>query len=161
MNRRSFLEKSQVELSRARRLHRPLTLVLMDIDHFKQINDAHGHPCGDQVLVEFSKVCTENIREFDVFARFGGEEFILLMPEADLDQAFQVSERLRLSVAERSIHCDEGNISITASLGIATLGGEHDTLEQIIQRADQALYRAKQAGRNRSVIWEKSLEAET
>ena len=156
-NRRSFLEKAHLEINRASRHKNPLSVVLMDVDHFKNINDVHGHPSGDQVLINFARVCMENIREFDVFARFGGEEFALLMPETDDEQAYQVSERLRLSVAQSSIYVDDQAIPVTVSLGLSEFSADADTLDDILRRADQALYHAKQSGRNQTVVWQKSI----
>jgi diguanylate cyclase (GGDEF)-like protein len=157
-NRRYFLEAAETNIKRAARLKQPLALALMDIDHFKNINDTFGHPAGDQALIAFAKICQENIREFDVFARFGGEEFALLMPGIGSKQASQVVERLRLIVSESTLDLDLHSVSITVSLGIADLAGEHDTLDLILHRADQALYAAKQSGRNRVVVWQESLE---
>jgi diguanylate cyclase (GGDEF)-like protein len=155
-NRRHFLELADAELKRAVRFKHPLALMLADIDDFKHINDTLGHAAGDQVLIAFAKVCQRNTREIDVFARFGGEEFVLLMPETGREQAYEVAERLRLEVAQSLVAVDAHRISITLSLGIATLAGEQDTLELILQRADQALYSAKQSGRNRVVVWQVS-----
>jgi diguanylate cyclase (GGDEF)-like protein len=95
-----------------------------------------------------------NIREVDVFARFGGEEFALLMPETDIDQAYQVCERMRLNVARSSMKLDGQTVSITISLGISSMEDKRDTIDKILQRADQALYSSKQSGRNQTVIWQ-------
>jgi diguanylate cyclase (GGDEF)-like protein len=160
LNRRSFMEKAHVEFKRALRLKTHLSIALMDIDHFKDINDTYGHPTGDQALVNFAKLCVTNIREFDMFARFGGEEFALLMPEADAEQAFHVGERMRLNVARSVIDLDGQAASITISLGISSLVDEQDTLDKILRRADQALYHAKQSGRDQTVIWHSSIEEE-
>jgi diguanylate cyclase (GGDEF)-like protein/PAS domain S-box-containing protein len=158
-NRRNFLELAEAELKRAIRLKHPMALALIDIDHFKHINDTFGHPAGDQALIAFAKICQENIREFDVYARFGGEEFALLMPGTDYEHASQVGERLRLIVAQSYVDLGAHTTSITISLGIAELTGEQDTLELILRRADQALYAAKQSGRNRVVVWRPPLES--
>ena len=158
LNRRSFLEKAQAELKRSLRLGKTLSIAIMDIDHFKKVNDTYGHPAGDQVLINFASSFTINIREFDVFARFGGEEFALLMPETDTNQAFQVCERLRLNVARSILDFEGQPIPITVSLGISSLTGENDTLEKILQRADQALYNAKQSGRDRTMIWQQPIK---
>ncbi|HXF84054.1 MAG TPA: histidine kinase N-terminal 7TM domain-containing protein [Anaerolineales bacterium] len=156
-NRRYFLEMADRELKRALRLKHPLALVLMDIDRFKDINDTFGHAAGDQVLITFAKVCQANIREIDLLARFGGEEFAALMPESGHEQAYLVAERLRLAVAQAPTDFDGHQISITSSFGIATVESDRDTLEVVLRRADQALYAAKQAGRNRVVAWQQSL----
>lgn len=156
-NRRHFFELANTELQRAIRHQQPLALALLDLDHFKHINDTFGHATGDRVLTAFAKVCKENIREIDVLARFGGEEFILLMPQTDSEQAYQVVERLRLATTQLSVEVDVQQVSLTSSFGIAVLAGEQDTLDAILQRADEALYAAKQAGRNRIAIWDESL----
>jgi diguanylate cyclase (GGDEF)-like protein/PAS domain S-box-containing protein len=154
LNRRSFMEKAHNELIRSLRFEKNLSLALMDIDHFKKINDTYGHPAGDRALMEFSRLCMVNIREVNVFARFGGEEFALLMPETDIDQAYQVCERMRLNVARSSMKLDGQTVSITISLGISSMDDKRDTIDKILHRADQALYSAKQSGRNQTVIWQ-------
>lgn len=158
-NRRFVLGLAEAEIKRAARLKQPLALALIDIDHFKHINDTYGHPTGDRILVAFVNIFRENVREFDTFARFGGEEFALLMPGTDSDQAYQVCERLRLVLAQTAIALDtlETTLSVQVSLGIAEFAGEDDSLELLLHRADQALYIAKQAGRNRTVNWQASL----
>jgi len=156
-NRRHFLELADTEVKRSIRFKHPLSLVFLDLDHFKRINDTFGHPAGDQALITFAQVCQENIREIDLLARFGGEEFALLMPETDLEQAERVAERLRQTIAQLTVQFETHQISFTCSFGITALMGEQDTLDLILQRADQALYAAKQAGRNRVVRWQASL----
>ena len=119
----------------------------MDIDHFKQINDQHGHGFGDYVLAEVSRIVKEYIREKDLFARWGGEEFLLVCRNTSLNDAQAVAEKIRLLIAA---HDFDRGAKVTASFGVATLTGI-DTLEQLFQAADQALYLAKNAGRNRVV----------
>ena len=157
-NRRHLLDLAEMELKRAARTKSPLSLALIDIDHFKNINDKFGHPAGDQALITFAKICCENIREMDLFARFGGEEFALLMPETNCEQAYQVCERLCRIIAQSIIELDKHSASITISLGLTEMESEQDTLELILRRADQALYDAKQSGRNRVISWHTSLE---
>jgi diguanylate cyclase (GGDEF)-like protein len=151
-NRRHALELAGSELRRARRLDHPFAIVLADIDHFKEVNDRFGHPAGDQVLIAFARICRSNIRETDVFARFGGEEFIILMPETDADQAWHVTERLRAALAATCIPLGDEALTVRASFGIAVMENHHETLDAILQRADQALYTAKESGRNRIVV---------
>lgn len=148
-NRRHFLKLAQEELKRAIRLKHPLTIALIDIDHFKHINDTYGHAAGDQALLAFTKICKKNIREIDVFARFGGDEFALLLPEANCEQAREALERIRLLLTELQIPVNDHSISITLSAGISSLASEHESLDTLLGRTDQALYQAKQAGRNR------------
>jgi diguanylate cyclase (GGDEF)-like protein/PAS domain S-box-containing protein len=148
-NRRYFLELARLELERSIRYHHDLSILLMDLDHFKTFNDRYGHLTGDQVLLFFARVCQEQLRLNDIFARFGGEEFILLLPETGLQAACQVAERLRLAVQNTPFQAPGRCETVHVSLGVAVLQDGSDTLEKMIQRADQALYRAKEAGRNR------------
>ncbi len=151
-NRGHFLDIAQIEVKRAIRNRHPLVIVLSDIDHFKQINDTYGHATGDRVLVLFSKICQKNIRDIDIFARFGGDEFVLLLSETDLENAFKVVERIRQALVKESADINGGSISITVSSGLACVKSQVDTLDSLLGRADNALYRAKAAGRNRVVM---------
>jgi len=147
-NRRYFLELSQEELKRAVRLKHPLAIALIDIDHFKYINDSYGHSIGDQVLVAFTQICQKNIREIDLFARIGGDEFVVLLPGASRELAHEVMERVRRILELLPIHCGSKPILITISVGIARLASEQESLDELLIRADQALYLAKGKGRN-------------
>lgn len=139
------------EMARSARNKTPLSLVIFDIDHFKQTNDSHGHLAGDKVLVTLSTLCKENIRSTDVLCRFGGEEFIILMPETDLESAYQKVEVLRKQVAEKPLVEFNGEqILVTFSAGVQTWNN-NEKLADLIERADKALYRAKREGRNRTV----------
>jgi diguanylate cyclase (GGDEF)-like protein len=132
--------------------------VLIDLDYFKEVNDHFGHPVGDKVLAEFSRAFREKIRDIDIFGRLGGEEFALLMPETDIESAYQAAERLRETVSAIPIEVEGHSISITFSLGVAELRGNMDTLGMLFRRADKALYKAKHSGRNRVVLWEEGLD---
>jgi diguanylate cyclase (GGDEF)-like protein/PAS domain S-box-containing protein len=156
-NRRLFLELAQTEQDRAIRYNHPLTIALMDIDHFKHVNDTYKHSSGDQVLLAFVKICQKNIRNIDVFARFGGDEFVLLLPETDQEHACEVVERLRVAMMAAPIELDGKLVSVTASWGITSLTNEHESLDTLLSRADHALYRAKETGRDRVVVWDSSL----
>jgi len=147
-NRHRFLELAEAEIKRTLRINSPLALALIDIDYFKHINDEHGHIVGDHALLAFTKTCRENIREIDVFARFGGDEFVLLLPETSLDQAYDVMQRVRLSLASHPVDLGGKPVSMTISVGIASLVDKEETLDTLLERADLALYRAKEAGRN-------------
>lgn len=150
--RRYIDDVAKREMARSRRSNLPLSMVIFDIDHFKQINDSHGHLAGDKVLVNLSRLCKDNIRSTDIFCRFGGEEFILLMPETDLDLAFQKIEVLREQVADKPLVEFNGQeIPVTFSAGVA-MWQEHENLTALIVRADKALYRAKEQGRNRTIV---------
>jgi len=148
-NRRHFFELAQRELERSRRNGHSLAIVLFDIDDFKKVNDSHGHLVGDLVLQETCQACKVVIRPYDVFARFGGEEFIFLLPETDEARAIKVADRLRQVIAERVVSFDTGNIQMTISVGIAIFNPKKDTLDEVISRADGALYTAKRLGKNR------------
>jgi diguanylate cyclase (GGDEF)-like protein len=151
-NRRSLFELGKIEFSRATRMKRPFSCMMLDLDHFKLINDKYGHPIGDQVLQEFAKLCVHSLREIDLVARYGGEELIVLLPETDRETSVHVAERLRTSIAATSIKTSNGDINITVSIGVATKDENTLSLESLIARADQAMYNAKHRGRNRVMI---------
>jgi diguanylate cyclase (GGDEF)-like protein/PAS domain S-box-containing protein len=147
-NRRHFLEFAQNELHRAARSEAPLALCMFDADHFKVINDRHGHGVGDRVLAEIARAAQGVMRASDVLARIGGEEFAVLLPETDSASAARVAERIRTSVADLIVEADGGRVRPTISVGVAArVCG--DTVEALLKRADDALYEAKGAGRNR------------
>ena len=137
------------ELQRARRYRRFLSAVMMDIDHFKQINDNHGHAIGDHVLKEVADCCRQAMRKEDVLGRYGGDEFAIMLPESNLAATSQVAERLRQSIAQKTIDTEVGPVTVTVSLGVITLDDQCSTLETLLAGADQALYVAKRGGRNR------------
>ena len=147
-NRRHFLELATREMKRTARLRRRLSLALIDLDHFKQINDTHGHAAGDRTLIALTQVCRRNIREIDVFARFGGDEFALLLPETYPERALEVVERVRQALAAEPMAVDDTAVWLTISVGIASSSGDSDALDGLLGRAYRALYRAKEAGRN-------------
>jgi diguanylate cyclase (GGDEF)-like protein len=151
-NRRYFFEQAVTELERSRRSGSPLAIVLFDVDDFKLINDSYGHLAGDRVLQEMCRICQVVVRPYDVFARFGGEEFVFLLPDTDEARARAFAERLRQLIAGQVVAYNEINMQITISVGIAVLNPRGDTLEELIRRADSALYRAKDFGKNRLVI---------
>lgn len=153
LNRRAFDERAVEEVERAIRYQRPLTVIILDLDHFKQINDRYGHQCGDRVLVELATLIQPCLRSIDCLCRHGGEEFLVLLPETDEDDAHFLAERLRREIAKKTMFSDTERFNITASFGIATLGeGEQDILPTI-NRADKALYQAKELGRNLVMLY--------
>ncbi|MBV6273782.1 diguanylate cyclase [Alcaligenaceae bacterium CGII-47] len=149
-NRRYLLERGQTEQVRAHRYKRPLSALMLDLDHFKRVNDTYGHKMGDVVLQTLSALLLAHKREPDIAARYGGEEFVVLLPDTDLTAALQIGERLRKLVEQSAVVTDTGEtIRYTTSVGVAQMGGEVMTLECLLGRADQALYQAKRTGRNK------------
>jgi two-component system cell cycle response regulator len=149
LNNRRYMEQHLAELMRRTSTSgKPLSLIVGDIDHFKQVNDRHGHAAGDEVLKEVARRLTANLRSFDMVVRLGGEEFFVAMPEVGYEAALSVGDRLRKSIAEKPIATGEGQIPVTISLGV-TLADIDEPMEDGLRRADQAMYRAKQSGRNR------------
>ncbi|MBI3513630.1 MAG: GGDEF domain-containing protein [Proteobacteria bacterium] len=147
-NRRTFLEMSSKAEARARRHGKATSLLMIDIDHFKRINDTYGHPAGDQVIKALADTAAKMMRPTDILARYGGEEFVVTLPETDADVATRVAERLRAMLEQLVVPADGREVRFTISVGVATfLTGV--PLDQAMARADQALYRAKQGGRNR------------
>ena len=148
-NRRQADEALAGELARVDRLGGPVGFILADLDDFKTVNDRYGHPTGDIVLRDFAETLRETVREIDTAARWGGEEFAVILPGTDLDGAAQVAERIRRALAERVIVSADGEqITVTSSFG-ATASTPSSTVEQLIEAADDALYRAKRAGKDR------------
>lgn len=149
-NRRHFFDLARREVERAERYHHPLSLLMIDVDHFKQFNDTYGHVAGDQALRAIAARLRDNLRENDSIGRFGGEEFLVLLPETGSEQALQVAERLRGAIGARPITTDEGEVGVTVSIGVASCAGARQPLsvEQLLKRADDALYVAKRRGRN-------------
>jgi two-component system cell cycle response regulator len=150
-NRRHFFERAEQEMQRSLRYSRPLALVMMDIDEFKQVNDRFGHPVGDEALCSLVRLCQGQMRAIDLLGRYGGDEFAILMPETTLEGARQAAERLREDIQQMAIATPDGTCSMTVSIGVADLsGGSKETakLDGLVRRADQALYAAKSAGQN-------------
>lgn len=147
-NRRQFFSLAEKELARSRRYGCQLSLIMIDLDHFKRVNDNYGHTTGDAVLQSIARICFQTMRQIDTVARYGGEEIVILLPETGSEKAVAAAERLCSAIAKNSIKGNQTEIHVTASLGVAALEGE-DTLETILNRADQAMYLAKQNGRNR------------
>jgi diguanylate cyclase len=148
LNRRHFLEVVEREWARARRYDMACALLLMDIDHFKQVNERFGHLCGDQLLRRIAEASAETLRQPDVLARFGGEEFIIFLPHTDPLGALDVAERIRERVEALDFGWNGQVVPVSASLGVAALSDEHVTLDHLISDADEALHVAKAAGRN-------------
>jgi len=152
-NRRYMSRHLDTLLSSAKGSGRPLAFVIMDIDFFKQVNDTYGHDIGDEVLKEFAKRVSANVRGIDLACRYGGEEFVVVMPDTDQAFAYNIAERLRQSIETTPVKIsrDPGLLNITISIGIANVDKDVETADQLLHRADQALYRAKRTGRNKVV----------
>jgi diguanylate cyclase (GGDEF)-like protein len=146
--RRHFFKVANQELSRSIRHQLPLSLLLIDIDDFKRVNDVYGHLAGDKVLQEMSKICRDAIRLQDVFARYGGEEFILLLPQIEFEQAVAAARRIHGLVSDQRYWYDDQPIHVTISFGVTTLDQEEVTLDTLLKRVDAALYEAKHCGKN-------------
>jgi len=150
-NRRHFMELFMHEIKRAHRYNNLLSLMMLDVDYFKSVNDTYGHVVGDIVLKHLAKMIQANLRELDIVARFGGEEFIVLLPNTDLKSAHEVAERICLIVSETPIDISEAMLTISVSIGVVTLCKSCNSMEAMIKVADDALYKAKKDGRNRTV----------
>ena len=152
-NRRHFLQGVQRELHLAQRHQLPMALLILDVDHFKRINDLHGHSMGDQVLIEISQCCAQALRTTDLLARWGGEEFVVLLPNTHRDHAHHLAERVREAVAGLAqLRVQSEAVRVTVSVGVACAdAGQTATLDVLVQTADRALYEAKRGGRNQVV----------
>lgn len=153
-NRRHFLSLASKEFERSSRMGLQLSLLLIDVDHFKQINDTFGHQAGDDVLISVCKTVQDSLRDYDIFGRYGGDELVVLFPQTDLTQAMRVAERLESNVQDLSLK-SINNRKVTLSGGVATKSSRHNDIENLLKDADEALYEAKQLGRARIVAHKK------
>jgi diguanylate cyclase (GGDEF)-like protein/PAS domain S-box-containing protein len=160
-NRRALFEASERELERWRRAPRPLSMVLVDADHFKRINDTFGHATGDAVLRHLAEGLSATFRAMDVVARLGGEEFVVLLPGCDEDAATAVAERLCERIAAQPVVVDGARVHCTVSIGVASMDEDVAGVEELIERADKAMYAAKAAGRNRVERWQAGMRLAT
>lgn len=158
-NHRHMKEHLETEFNRACRYKTPLCCILMDIDHFKSINDTHGHLFGDHVLQGVAEVIVDCCRKSDIMARYGGEEFVILLPNTELQQARGVAEKLFASISSVDYCDDEHRISITVSIGISSFNDEHQSYNDMLAEADEAMYQAKNSGRNRICVFGESDES--
>lgn len=155
LNRRAFLERLEREINRCQREFSSMGIIIIDIDHFKNVNDNFGHQAGDIVLQEFSSTLVKMCRVYDFIGRYGGEEFIICLPGADKWNTYQIAERMRSTIESKEILLPDkkNGVSVTASFGIASLEpGQPKSADKLINEADEALYRAKAQGRNRIVM---------
>ncbi|MGC7873779.1 GGDEF domain-containing protein [Desulfosporosinus sp. SYSU MS00001] len=147
-NRRKLIELGKNEMIRSCRFQHHFSVVMFDIDHFKNINDAFGHPAGDKVLIELTNILQANIRESDYFGRLGGDEFLVLFPETDIHESYLIAERLRLSIGNHSLQWENNQLWVTISIGIVELSENDLDFDQLLKRVDANLYKAKLKGRN-------------
>lgn len=152
-NRRYLFEIAETELKRHRRHNKNTSIMMIDVDHFKDINDRHGHSIGDRALRHLVQICRKNLRDEDIFARIGGEEFCVLLPETDASTAKDAAERLRQSIKNTPMELDEQLLRMTVSIGLSGISpDENDDINYWLEQADQALYHAKRNGRDQ-VVW--------
>ena len=157
-NRRFFEDLAETEIKRSFRYKKPLTLLMLDLDFFKKINDSCGHKAGDHVLEEVSTIFQASIRDIDLLGRYGGEEFIMLFPESDQKTSIIAAERIRKNIENTNLSFNNKILTITVSIGISTLSNySTESLDTLIQHADKALYKSKGTGRNRITIWNEKL----
>jgi len=157
-NRRAILDLMKNEIARAKREKAPMGVIMVDIDHFKNVNDTYGHIVGDQILKASAPRMSLALRQYDYIGRYGGEEFIIITTNCDLNEATKIAERLRTSISDTSFQTTSGKIDITISLGVFSNNLDKDTdIDSLIRTADDLLYKAKTAGRNRMIISDKIL----
>jgi diguanylate cyclase (GGDEF)-like protein len=150
-NRRTLMERGAHELRRSQRSHQPVTVLLLDIDRFKAINDTHGHAAGDAAIVALARCCRAALRTTDLFGRLGGEEFCAVLPDTPIEGGILVAENLRRRAAELRIPGRAAEVGFTVSIGVAARAADDDDMDRLLARADEALYRAKEGGRDRVV----------
>ncbi|MDG1750221.1 MAG: GGDEF domain-containing protein [Thalassotalea sp.] len=153
-NRRALFERGHLELSRAQRTQNNLTLMLLDCDLFKDFNDQFGHLVGDEILVHICRICSKEIRDIDFLGRYGGEEFIIVLPDCDVNGGIETARRIQQSLADHCVSIKNKEICMTLSIGLATFNDKHKSFEQLINDADQAMYLAKENGRNRIEVYQ-------
>lgn len=159
-NHRTFQEHLHEGVIRSHRYKRPLSLLLMDIDHFKNFNDTYGHQIGDQVLKVIAECLRSTVRSTDLPARYGGEEFVVVLPESGVEDAMRLGERVRANIEQRIINTEKGQLHVTVSIGVATLGVHASTQDQLIATADAAMYNSKKSGRNRVTVYKEGMTVE-
>ncbi|MET0052211.1 MAG: sensor domain-containing diguanylate cyclase, partial [Candidatus Thiodiazotropha sp.] len=157
-NRRSFLEECEHQLSIAHRYARPLTLIMLDLDWFKSINDQFGHHAGDDALIHFAEICRGIYRTTDIVGRIGGEEFAILSPETEPHNAIEMIKRFKKMLSTEPLNKDGKHITLTFSAGLVSLSQQDTTVEKLFKRADELLYRAKSSGRDK-IVCEDGMEA--
>ena len=150
LNRRGMFQVGKHEFIRAQRYNRPVSVIFFDLDHFKKVNDTYGHDSGDQILSKIAAISKKSIREIDILGRYGGEEFLIILPEANAQEAFEIAERIRKEIAAFVFTINGTTLRITLSLGVAEINDEIQEIKELIKIADQAMYQSKQNGRNQT-----------
>ncbi len=152
-NRREFTAIAEREALRANRYHHALSVMMLDLDHFKKLNDSYGHAAGDKALQRFTTICCNTLRNVDIFGRWGGEEFVALLPETDTHGAAIIAERLRKIISENVLIFNEHKLTFTVSIGVAQFKEGESSIDAPLARADSAVYDAKKAGRNQISVY--------
>ena len=152
-NRGYFIEVATQEIERARRFAEPLSVLLLDIDHFKSVNDSFGHEIGDQAIILLARTCADFVRKIDTVGRLGGEEFAVLLPRANKEPAYEMAQRLRQKISEQHLLLPQRDLGFTVSIGVASLRPYTRDFAELLRNADTALYKAKRLGRNRVEVW--------
>ena len=151
-NRPSVEKSLQIEFERSKRYNSPLSLIILDVDHFKDVNDTYGHQKGDEILIAFASLLKKACRTNDIAARYGGEEFVMVLPQSNAQGAFKIAERVREEMMKISFTGNESNFAVTVSCGVAEFNKDYESINKLIAAVDQALYEAKNGGRNRTIL---------
>ena len=151
-NRPSVEKSLRIEFERSKRYNSPLSLILLDVDHFKDVNDTYGHQKGDEILIAFAALLKKACRTNDIAARYGGEEFLMILPQSNAQGAFKIAERVREEIMKISFTGNESNFAVTVSCGVAEFNKDYESINKLIAAVDQALYEAKNGGRNRTIL---------
>ena len=151
-NRPSVEKSLQIEFERSKRYNSPLSLILLDVDHFKDVNDTYGHQKGDEILIAIASLLKKACRANDIAARYGGEEFLMILPQSNAQGAFKIAERVREEMMKISFTGNESNFAVTVSCGVAELNKDYESINKLIAAVDQALYEAKNGGRNKTIL---------
>ena len=151
-NRPSVEKSLRIEFERSKRYNSPLSLILLDVDHFKDVNDTYGHQKGDEILIAFASLLKKACRANDIAARYGGEEFLMILPQSNAQGAFKIAERVREEMMKISFTGNESNFAVTVSCGVAEFNKDYESINKLIAAVDQALYEAKNGGRNRTIL---------
>ena len=159
LNRRAFIAVGEKEFLRGKRFGPNAALLLLDIDHFKQVNDCYGHEAGDRALASFATILKKMSRAIDVPARFGGEEFVVLLVNTDLSGAMEMAERIREAVSQIVVTYNGGEFGFTVSIGVTAFENEDENFSEVIRRADHGMYQAKEMGRNRVIMVDRRLRS--